>query len=123
MTNVQASSPDRQVIRVHCSGAALPDRDMRALCQQMVQSLAHVIPQAAFRQVPLAQWQPYGANDMSVRLEMSEHSGRLLWQLGPTGAVRVGPDHPFHAGPSPRAAQLRQFTDGLVASLHHWWLQ
>ncbi len=115
---VPARSVERPAVRVHCAGQSLPSRDMRALCRQMVQSLARVMPHAAFRQVSTTQWRPYGDQDISVRLEMSERSGKLLWQVGPMGELQTGPDRPFHALKASPATALRHFTDDLVASTH-----
>ncbi|WP_299615888.1 hypothetical protein [uncultured Tateyamaria sp.] len=114
--STSARSVDRPAVRVQCVSVNGSDRDMRPLCQQMVQSLAQIIPQAAFRQVSQAQWHPHGSRDISVRLEMSAESGKLLWQMGPMGELHTGPDHPFHANSSAHASDLRQFTDDLVAS-------
>ena len=111
-----ARSPERTAVRVHCAGPALPDRDLVALCQQMIQSLATVQPRAMFRQVPAAEWQPRAAGDVSVRLEMSQDAGHLLWQVGPMGELQTGPGRPFDATPDASATALRHFTDDLVGA-------
>lgn len=109
-----ARSPERVAMRVHCAGGALPDRDMAALCRQMVQSLAAVQPRALFRQVPEDMWQPLGPADVSIRLRMSETGGHLQWQVGPMGELQTGPDRPFNATFDASATALRHFTEDLV---------
>ena len=111
-----ARSPDRAAVRVHCMATDLPARQVRSLCQQMVQSLAGVLPQAALRQVGAAEWAPLRPRDISVRLELSGQSGKLLWQMGPMGELHTGPALPFHAKMTAKTPRLRAFTDDLVAS-------
>ncbi len=114
--NAAARSPDRAAVRVHCMAADLPVRQVRSLCQQMVQSLSQVLPRAALRQVAAAEWKPRRARDVSVRLELSEQSGKLLWQIGPAGELHTGPALPFHTKTTTKTPHLRAFTDDLVAS-------
>lgn len=113
-----AGSLERPAVRVQCVAATLSDRDTQTLCQQAVQSLAQVMPEAALRQVAAWQWQPYADTDVSVLLEMSARAGKLLWQVGPMGELHTGLDIPFYATAGMPAADLRKFTDDLVTSTY-----
>lgn len=118
-SSVTSRSPDRPVVRVACSGAALPDGELWALCQHMVQSLAQVAPRAAFRLVPTSDWAPLRTQDVSVGLHVTDSQGVLSWQIGSEGAVRIGPTLPFYAQMVASGARaMRGFTDSLVASAH-----
>ena len=111
-----ARNVERTVVKLQCSGPAWPDRTLMAICQQMAQSLAEVIPRAAIRLVSASDWQPYTLQDVSVRLEMSKNSGKMLWQIGPRGTLHTGPSAPFHTQDSRRASDVRRFTDRVVHS-------
>lgn len=112
----EAYSPERTAVRVQCTSATLPERDLRILCEELVQSLATIVPRAAYRQVMPEEWQPYGETDVSVRLEMSGTVGKLLWKTGPNGAVHTGSDHPLDLTLPAPAQKIRRFIDGLLAS-------
>lgn len=115
--NVSASSPDRTVVRLHCAPKNLSPALRQSLCQQLLQGLMQVVPRAAPRLVAQGQWQPRRAGDISVRLALSAGAGRLLWQQGPDGALRTGPEVPRPAAVSPQGGTIGAFADSLAISI------
>jgi hypothetical protein len=109
-----ARSLDRTIVRVHCAGEMLAGAQLQGLCRNIVQSLMQVIPQAAPRLVSADEWQPGRPNDISIRLEMSETSGKLVWQKGPMGEFHTGPGIPFDATRAGKPECLKKFADKLV---------
>lgn len=99
-------------MRVVCQGADLPAKQVRALCQNMLQSLAQIAPRATLRQVQSGDWLPQRPGDVSVRLQLEDERGRLSWQVGPNGPARSGPALPF------TDASPQQFTRTLTTETH-----
>lgn len=93
--DLSARSLDRAVVRLHCTGGNLPAPQRQGLCRETVQFLMQIIPQAAPRMVPADQWQPGRPQDISVRLEIHDSVGKLLWQQGPMGELHAGPEIPL----------------------------
>ncbi len=115
-----ASSPVREVIRLHCAMAEadVTPRAADMLCRQMVQALASARPGSNIRRVSADQATPLQSHEVTVHLNLTAPAQATLgWQHGPTGVPQSAPVQDLEVSVETASpAQHRQMADDL---LHH----